>query len=198
MERIDEILFFMNQHFGDDRRFSFQFHAIGNWNSYNKKKENDTKIEKMRSATSLYQKLVSSDTILNYEAYYYWLAHPMCYASKKNHFVIGADGKIYKCTVAFAHPENQVGMLCEKGVIEWNELLQAHWITNREKENVEKCKNCFLCGSCHGKGCALAGWIDKNNPGCGCEVDCVEYILQMLYLSREKHNLLQKMEACDD
>lgn len=193
VDRIGEILLYMHEHFGDDRRFSFQFHAVGDWNNYNKKEQADEDIKMLNSTNLLYYKLVNSNIILNYEGYYHWLFDTMCYASKRNHFVVGADGKIYKCTVAFSHPQNQVGVLIDKGVIKWNEMLLARWISPRNIGEVTKCHNCFLCGSCHAKGCAFVGLVNEKNIGCGCEVDCIDYILQMLYLSRGKHNLVEEV-----
>ncbi|MEK7314977.1 MAG: hypothetical protein AAB011_02260, partial [Candidatus Eisenbacteria bacterium] len=44
-------------------------------------------------------------------------AGAICYAAKGNSFVVRADGRINKCTVALEHPENQVGNLHPDGSI---------------------------------------------------------------------------------
>jgi uncharacterized protein len=61
-----------------------------------------------------------------------------CYAARGNSFVIRADGRVNKCTIALEAPENQVGHLAPDGrllldsprVAPW---LRGHW-TNTAAE----------------------------------------------------------------
>jgi uncharacterized protein len=48
----------------------------------------------------------------------------VCYAARGNSFVIRADGRVNKCTVALDHPANQVGVLDEDGSLR----LRGHQI----------------------------------------------------------------------
>lgn len=48
----------------------------------------------------------------------------VCYAARANSFVVRADGRVNKCTVALDHPANQVGVLDEDGSLR----LRAHEI----------------------------------------------------------------------
>jgi uncharacterized protein len=52
----------------------------------------------------------------------------ICYAARGNSFVIRADGRVNKCTVALEHPENQVGRLLEDGRIELSAPRMAGWM----------------------------------------------------------------------
>ena len=42
----------------------------------------------------------------------------ICYAAKGNSFVVRANGRLNKCTVALEHPNNQVGHIREDGTVE--------------------------------------------------------------------------------
>lgn len=52
----------------------------------------------------------------------------VCYAAKANSFVVRADGRIGKCTVALNDPRNDVGHLNLDGTISWNEGRMAPWL----------------------------------------------------------------------
>jgi len=53
---------------------------------------------------------------------------PVCYAAQGNSFVVRADGRLVKCTVALDHPENQVGQLHEDGRIEIDAPRMRNWM----------------------------------------------------------------------
>ena len=52
----------------------------------------------------------------------------VCYAAKGNSFVIRADGRINKCTVALETRENQVGRLREDGRMELSAPMVGRWM----------------------------------------------------------------------
>ena len=51
----------------------------------------------------------------------------VCYASKPNSFVIRADGKINKCTVALSDNVNSIGLLLSDGTISIEPELAKQW-----------------------------------------------------------------------
>jgi uncharacterized protein len=53
---------------------------------------------------------------------------PVCYAAQGNSFVVRADGRLVKCTVALDHPENQVGRLHEDGRVELDAPRMRNWM----------------------------------------------------------------------
>ena len=55
-------------------------------------------------------------------------AHPICYAASANSFVIRANGRLNKCTVALEHPNNQVGRLLPDGTMELDEPRALPWM----------------------------------------------------------------------
>lgn len=58
----------------------------------------------------------------------------MCYASKANAFVVRADGRVNKCTVALDHPGNQVGRLHEDGTLTLDKGLMLKWMRGLPSE----------------------------------------------------------------
>lgn len=52
----------------------------------------------------------------------------VCYASTANCFVVRADGRINKCTVALEDPGNQVGRLSEDGTVTLDKELMLKWM----------------------------------------------------------------------
>ena len=51
-----------------------------------------------------------------------------CYAASGNSFVVRADGRLNKCTVALEHPNNQVGRILEDGTIVVDEAKMRQWM----------------------------------------------------------------------
>jgi uncharacterized protein len=52
----------------------------------------------------------------------------ICYAAKANSFVVRANGRLNKCTVALEHPNNQVGMIHEDGTVEITPRKMSEWM----------------------------------------------------------------------
>ena len=53
---------------------------------------------------------------------------PVCYAARGNSFVVRADGRLNKCTVALEEPHNQVGVLHADGTMDLDVRLIGGWI----------------------------------------------------------------------
>ncbi len=52
----------------------------------------------------------------------------VCYAARGNSFVIRADGRVNKCTVALDHPTNQVGRIEENGDLRLRSEMIRPWM----------------------------------------------------------------------
>jgi uncharacterized protein len=59
----------------------------------------------------------------------------VCYAAMGNSFVIRADGRVNKCTVALDHPRNQVGRLDSEGKFHLQNELVRPWMRGFDSEN---------------------------------------------------------------
>lgn len=86
----------------------------------------------------------------------------ICYAANPNSFVIGSDGNIYKCTVAFEEEVNNVGKL-ENGKLNCINRKLCLW-NNNGFETSEKCKYCKFLPICFGKFCPLEKIIHHEEP----------------------------------
>jgi uncharacterized protein len=88
-----------------------------------------------------------------------------CYAGRENIFVVRANGKICKCTIALDDEDNDVGYLdLEKGemVIDWNK--EDLWSYNPLSLNCHKCKKLVAC--CN-RSCPLNKKNSKSGRCCG-------------------------------
>jgi uncharacterized protein len=54
--------------------------------------------------------------------------HPVCYAARGNSFVVRADGRINKCTLALSAPANQVGRLSPDGRVTLDAERMKLWM----------------------------------------------------------------------
>ncbi len=97
--------------------------------------------------------------------YYKSLYRPVgmiCYAANPNAFVIGADGNIYKCTVAFENSTNIIGKL-EHGEMNLDSEKIHMWEENGF-ETSEKCESCKFLPLCMGKFCPLEKIVHGKEP----------------------------------
>jgi uncharacterized protein len=100
----------------------------------------------------------------------------VCYASRRNSIVIGADGQAYKCTVALDYEPNQVGRLGSDGVLAVDRDKLAQWIFSGEHD--EACEQCCFHGACQGASCPLERMQDHQRPCPDVKVN-LEYVLPM-------------------
>lgn len=72
-----------------------------------------------------------------------------CYASRPNSFVIRADGRVQKCTVALSEAHNTVGHLADDGSIRLDRELMGHWMRGYGTGNSRelRCPAQFFPGS---------------------------------------------------
>ena len=85
----------------------------------------------------------------------------ICYASNKNSFIIGTDGNIYKCTVAFDKDINNVGKLLSNGEMQIDWAKYSFWTEGKNHSKSKCCSKCYLYPSCLGIYCSLNN-LDKN------------------------------------
>ncbi|MBL0387691.1 radical SAM protein [Tumebacillus sp. ITR2] len=142
---------FLAEEFSHDPRFMTHWQPVGNWGgdviSPEKLCEHNDMIGAMLDAAdkgidfSFYRKLMQSK-------------ESVCYAGQRNHYIIGSDGIIYKCTIAFNDEINHVGMITEKGTMHLDEDKMALWVTGHESTDTG-CQKCFFRPSCQGASCPL-------------------------------------------
>jgi uncharacterized protein len=100
-----------------------------------------------------------------------------CYAGKPNHYVVGADGQVYKCTVALDLPENHVGSLDSSGRMVIDPLREALWIGQNSLTD-SGCGACAFHASCLGIACPLTR-LQTGQPPCPTEKVFIGEILRV-------------------
>jgi uncharacterized protein len=80
-----------------------------------------------------------------------------------NSIVVGSDGMVYKCTVAFDNPINHVGQLHPDGRIEIYHQRFAQWVADGATDAT--CQSCQVHPICHGSSCPLIR-IEENQRPC--------------------------------
>lgn len=155
LKNLDKFLEFFKNQFSKDRRFSLYMTA-----AWSPAQEGGFELELQNQyleANELQQYLIDHGVyVTDINLAGIWnLFVPMgglCYASRRNSFVIGSDGKIYKCTVNFDMVENNIGYLEDNGNIHEDDFLHSKWYLDRI--NMKKmCKQCFLFPVCFGAAC---------------------------------------------
>lgn len=86
-----------------------------------------------------------------------------CYAGKPNNYVLGSDGSIYRCTVAFDLGINQIGKLNSDGNLEIDAAKEAVWIEPHYLSD-PGCSSCGFRASCLGAHCPLTRMLEHRTP----------------------------------
>jgi len=118
--------------FGSDPRFQLYIRGLSRLGGPNdpnlrvfEREEGDRIIEEMRGlarSRGLKLKVPGED-------------EAVCYAAKGNSFVVRANGRLNKCTVALEHPNNQVGKIHEDGTVELLAEKMMMWMRGLRSEN---------------------------------------------------------------
>ncbi|MBI1744717.1 radical SAM protein [Candidatus Acetothermia bacterium] len=78
----------------------------------------------------------------------------VCYAAKPYSLVVGSDGTLYKCTVAFSNEKNHVGKLLPDGTLQIHQERFNLWVKDYVAED-KGCQSCHFLPACHGSACPL-------------------------------------------
>lgn len=160
------------QNFQDDNRFYLYFHNIGNWG------ENENNILEKDIRRELTQKTLSygGQTLP-----FLWdlMADSICYAAKPNHFVIGSDGIVYKCTVDLYSKKNQIGCLKQNGEMKINAEKESYWLNS---PITGQCTECQLLPVCYNNRCPLKRLDSNQALVCPENKELLEESVQMVDL----------------
>lgn len=149
--QMHEYMDLVQETFGGDKRFSNHFVPVQKMGG-----EQDANIHLCDNKDIIPLMEEGIDKGLNF-------AHPLhmfqpnrsiCYAAKPSSFVIGSDGMVYKCTVAFDDERNHVGQLYEDGQMEIYFDRFALWVANGAAEDT-RCQKCHFRPACQGEACPL-------------------------------------------
>ena len=89
----------------------------------------------------------------------------VCYAARPYNFLIGATGKVMKCTIILDKDDyNVVGRVTPEGNLELDNDRMALW-TEPAFEQDSQCRKCVVLPSCQGIHCPLIR-IEQNTQPC--------------------------------
>jgi uncharacterized protein len=163
--RMGEFLELVEKGLGRDPRFRLDFHAVGRWGGPNDPQlevcggdERDRIMEELKAAA--HRQGLSFRTLRDTN----FLGSQVCYAARPYNFLIGASGKVMKCTVALDMDDrNVVGRLGEDGELILDHDKMALW-TEPSFETDSQCQKCVVLPRCQGISCPLPRIEEGRRP----------------------------------
>jgi uncharacterized protein len=167
---IDEHMELMKAYFSHDPRFRMRFYPISKWGGKNDNNLNTCGHSANDMARQLELKaakagLQSEDRFVRIRP---GSELSLCYAARPYSFIVGADGKLMKCTLVLdKHDYNIVGTLRPDGHpdIKLDKLVQ--WVAPYFETDTS-CQKCFFLPVCQGISCPLER-IENNARPCPSE-----------------------------
>jgi arylsulfatase regulator Fe-S oxidoreductase len=150
LDHLDEFCQLLNQHFVSDKRFKFFWQLVGDC-GYVK----DENVRDIFGEIKDYKWLIENYTEWFVNDLMQSLYGPdggVCYALKKNQFLVDSAGGIRKCTCALDNSENYFGIIGEN----FDEQKHEKWLKTR---TITKDSKCYLCKKrpiCHNRQCYKA------------------------------------------
>lgn len=149
----------MKRLFGNDKRFKLYFHNIGHWGG-----ENDEHVDVCSEQVALQLTHLTLDQGMTANPVREWIRpNYTCYAASPESFVVGADGMVYKCTVALYDERNHVGQLHRDGTLELSQEKMEMWTLAGVQDPT--CRQCFFAPACQGDSCPM-GRIEHGRRPC--------------------------------
>lgn len=164
VETIPELIDLMADAFASDPRFTVDFFPIGKWGG-----PNDDQLDVFDNTEEAYKigfqfGRIAVERGLHVAAKdFIGPCASVCYAADPRSFIIGANGTVYKCTVAFEDERNHVGTLLPDGTMNLRSDKYAMWVEADDGEDTG-CQSCFFRPSCMGASCPLERLNTGHRP----------------------------------
>ena len=179
---LDKLMDLLKSQFGEDQRFKLRFYPVGRWGGPNDDKlevcgltgdEERQQLELLATAKGL-----NTETKLQFMQPRTGLG--VCYAARPYNLIIGADGKIMKCTIVLDTADyNVMGYITPDGRADINVDKLARWVSPYFEDD-ETCKKCFYVPVCQGCSCPLER-IESNERPCPGEKTKIAKTLKTLW-----------------
>jgi uncharacterized protein len=162
---MEDLLALLEREFRDDPRFRMAFHPVGQWGGSNDanletcgRDESKTLIEQMKAVA--FKRGLGIFTIKDANAF----GGQVCYAARPYNLVVGATGKVMKCTVVLdKNPRNIVGQITEEGLLPLDDDNMALW-TEPAFQRDSQCQKCVALPACQGISCPLPRIVEDQRP----------------------------------
>ena len=162
---LEDYLALLEKHFSNDKRYGIALYAVGQWGGANDANLDVCGVDKAKEVraslnASAQKKGLSFGSIADRTT----MGGQVCYAARPYNFVIGADGKVMKCTVVLDKDDyNIVGDLKEDGEIALDYERFSKWV-EPAYEHDSSCKSCYLLPSCQGISCPYLRFEHQKSP----------------------------------
>jgi uncharacterized protein len=164
--RLGAFLEALSEDFAGDRRFTLRFRAVGAWGG-----ENDDALrtcgvgERRQVLRSLREKAADEGLKAEGGIGAARFGREACYAARPYNFIVGATGKVMKCTVVLDElAENVVGRIRPDGTLELDDARMGQWV-NPHWEHDALCPKCHILPTCQGASCPLSR-VTENRRTC--------------------------------
>jgi uncharacterized protein len=156
----------LSREFKDDSRYSLLLKAVGKWGG-----PNDAQLdvcggdEAARIQRDILEQARRQGLHFGSLRDAARLGSKVCYAARPYNFLIGATGKVMKCTIVLDKEDyNVVGRITPSGDLELEEERMALW-TEPAFEQDGQCRKCVVLPTCQGVSCPLIR-IEENTQPC--------------------------------
>lgn len=157
----------LEREFAGDARFRLALHAVGKWGGPNDAGLDTCGLDESREVRRRL-KAAAADRGLNVDGggvkSLTHLGSHVCYAARPYSFVIGADGKLMKCTIVLDKEDhNVVGRITPEGELELDDQRLAQWVEPAFL-NDSGCGRCHMSPTCQGMHCPLIRIRTQQRP----------------------------------
>ena len=164
--KLGEFLDLVEHEFGGDRRFNLRFRPVFKPGNANDVILETCGVDETRQIQSELEQearkrgLAISDSIRGAAP----VGSGVCYAARPYHFIIGATGKVMKCTIELDMADrNIVGHLGEDGNLHLDRDKLALWCEPAFEKDT-KCQKCVVLPVCMGSSCPLIRFEQNTSP----------------------------------
>jgi len=186
---MEELIKVLSENFASDKRFQVYFRPVGRWGGPN---NDNIPVCSAHIANEKIWELskLSLESGLNTSSHIENALTPfgsVCYAANPNSLVISSEGRLHKCTLAFADEINQVGQVNNDGKFDLDYDKIAFWTTSGEEQD-EVCQVCFFRPACQGNHCPYYRKETGDRP-CSYEKKSIKKAINLVW---KKYSILQK------
>jgi len=163
---MDEFLDLVEREFREDPRFRMRFRAVGKWGGANDAQMEVCGLNEGSHLILEFEKQARERGLALADGFKAssTFGAQVCYAARPSNFIIGATGKLMKCTVVLDHEDhNVVGMITSEGRLEIDQNKLAPWVAPYFESDTQ-CQRCTVLPVCQGISCPLPRVTGGGRP----------------------------------
>ncbi len=167
MSSLERFFDFLRDQLGSDRRFLIAFNPVSKWGGDNDDRLNVFTDEVLACQAILRDQARRASLPIESAMCRAKAGNFLCHATLAGGFVIGADGRLMKCTNFGVMPKeiNVIGQLLDDGTVDLDRTRNLRWIVPFYNYD-SKCKKCFYLPVCRGGIICPAARVKGFQPVC--------------------------------